>query len=137
MRVGILGAGQLGQMLALAGYPLGQRFVFLDTTGTPSADIGQTLIDKNTSRLDEFLSQVDLLRAGQLSNKQRFALLAAFIVFANLIGLAFIGMEHNLQLLLVLGVLHGLVIFINISCIIVFIRIAPSMFWCVALSLPS
>ncbi len=60
-----------------------------------------------------FLSQVDLLRAGQLSNKQRFALLAAFIVFANLIGLAFIGMEHNLQLLLVLGVLHGLVIFIN------------------------
>ncbi len=61
MRVGILGAGQLGQMLALAGYPLGQRFVFLDTTGTPSADIGQTLIDKNTSRLDEFLSQVDLV----------------------------------------------------------------------------
>ena len=60
-----------------------------------------------------FLTQVDLLRAGQLSNKQRFALLAAFIVFANLIGLAFIGMEHNLQLLLVLGVLHGLVIFMN------------------------
>lgn len=28
MRIGILGAGQLGQMLALAGYPLGNRFVF-------------------------------------------------------------------------------------------------------------
>jgi 5-(carboxyamino)imidazole ribonucleotide synthase len=28
--VGVLGGGQLGRMLALAGYPLGQRFVFLD-----------------------------------------------------------------------------------------------------------
>lgn len=61
MRVGILGAGQLGQMLALAGYPLGQRFVFLDTTGSPSADIGQTLVDKDNTRLAEFLSQVDVV----------------------------------------------------------------------------
>lgn len=61
MRIGILGAGQLGQMLALSGYPLGQRFVFLDTTGNPSADIGQTLVDKNNARLDEFLSQVDVV----------------------------------------------------------------------------
>ena len=30
MTVGIVGAGQLGRMVALAGYPLGQRFVFLD-----------------------------------------------------------------------------------------------------------
>lgn len=30
MKVGILGAGQLGRMLALAGYPLGLRFEFLD-----------------------------------------------------------------------------------------------------------
>ena len=30
MRIGILGAGQLGRMLALAGYPLNQDFVFLD-----------------------------------------------------------------------------------------------------------
>src|SRR5512132_3641136 len=28
--IGILGAGQLGRMLALAGYPLGYRFRFLD-----------------------------------------------------------------------------------------------------------
>ena len=28
--VGVLGAGQLGRMLALAGYPLGLRFVFYD-----------------------------------------------------------------------------------------------------------
>src|SRR5262249_13125804 len=30
MTVGILGGGQLGRMLALAGYPLGLRFRFLD-----------------------------------------------------------------------------------------------------------
>ena len=34
MTVGIVGAGQLGQMLALAGYPLGLDFLFLD----PAAD---------------------------------------------------------------------------------------------------
>jgi len=34
MKVGILGAGQLARMIALAGYPLGLEFVFLD----PSAD---------------------------------------------------------------------------------------------------
>lgn len=59
MRVGILGAGQLGQMLALAGYPLGQRFTFLDTSGQPSADIGKTWIDPNNQQLDAFLEDVD------------------------------------------------------------------------------
>lgn len=34
MRIGVLGAGQLARMLALAGYPLGLEFVFLD----PSKD---------------------------------------------------------------------------------------------------
>jgi 5-(carboxyamino)imidazole ribonucleotide synthase len=34
MKVGILGAGQLARMIALAGYPLGVDFIFLD----PSAD---------------------------------------------------------------------------------------------------
>jgi len=32
VNVGVLGAGQLGQMLALAGFPLGYRFTFLDPT---------------------------------------------------------------------------------------------------------
>jgi len=59
MRVGILGAGQLGQMLALAGYPLGQRFVFLDTSGHPSADIGTLLVDPQNQKLADFLAQVD------------------------------------------------------------------------------
>ena len=30
MKIGVLGGGQLGRMLALAGYPLGNEFVFLD-----------------------------------------------------------------------------------------------------------
>ncbi len=37
MRVGILGAGQLGRMLALAGYPLGLDFVFLDPADSACA----------------------------------------------------------------------------------------------------
>ncbi len=37
MTVGILGGGQLGRMLALAGYPLGLRFRFLDTSGDAPA----------------------------------------------------------------------------------------------------
>src|SRR5215207_3899712 len=36
--IGILGAGQLGRMLALAGYPLGLRFRFLDPA--PDAPAG-------------------------------------------------------------------------------------------------
>ena len=30
MKIGIIGGGQLGRMLALAGHPLGMQFVFLD-----------------------------------------------------------------------------------------------------------
>jgi 5-(carboxyamino)imidazole ribonucleotide synthase len=37
MTVGILGAGQLGRMLALAGYPLGLDFLFLDPANNPPA----------------------------------------------------------------------------------------------------
>lgn len=41
MRVGILGGGQLGRMLALAGYPLGLRFRFLDPgSDPPVAELG-------------------------------------------------------------------------------------------------
>ncbi len=44
MKIGILGAGQLGRMLALAGYPLDQRFVFLDPTPDPcAAPLGEHL----------------------------------------------------------------------------------------------
>lgn len=59
MRIGILGAGQLGRMLALAGYPLGQQFVFYDLSGNPSAGIGEIIDDPQGTRLEEFLGKVD------------------------------------------------------------------------------
>lgn len=37
MKIGVLGAGQLGRMLALAGYPLGHTFRFFDTVPDPPA----------------------------------------------------------------------------------------------------
>jgi 5-(carboxyamino)imidazole ribonucleotide synthase len=44
MKVGIIGAGQLGRMLALAGYPLGLRFVFLDASAdAPGAQVGRMI----------------------------------------------------------------------------------------------
>ena len=45
MTIGVLGAGQLGRMLALSGYPLGQQFLFLDREpGTPAHQVGQSLV---------------------------------------------------------------------------------------------
>jgi 5-(carboxyamino)imidazole ribonucleotide synthase len=44
MKIGIIGAGQLGRMLALAGYPLGLRFVFVDKTSeAPGGQVGQII----------------------------------------------------------------------------------------------
>ncbi|CAN5291590.1 5-(carboxyamino)imidazole ribonucleotide synthase [soil metagenome] len=44
MRIGIIGAGQLGRMLALAGYPLGLRFVFLDKSAdAPGGQVGSII----------------------------------------------------------------------------------------------
>jgi 5-(carboxyamino)imidazole ribonucleotide synthase len=44
MKIGIIGAGQLGRMLALAGYPLGQRFVFVDVDeDAPGAQVGRII----------------------------------------------------------------------------------------------
>ncbi len=37
LTIGVLGAGQLGRMMALAGYPLGLRFVFLDPAASAPA----------------------------------------------------------------------------------------------------
>ncbi len=45
MHVGIVGAGQLGRMLALAGYPIGVRCLFLDRSAdTPGAQVAPSLI---------------------------------------------------------------------------------------------
>jgi 5-(carboxyamino)imidazole ribonucleotide synthase len=44
-RVGIVGAGQLGRMLALSGYPLGVKCLFLDRSNdTPGAQVAPSLI---------------------------------------------------------------------------------------------
>lgn len=59
MRIGVLGAGQLGRMLALAGYPLANDFVFYDMSGNPSAGLGEVIIDRNNEFLKDFLSRVD------------------------------------------------------------------------------
>ena len=59
MRIGVLGAGQLGRMLALAGYPLAKTFVFYDMSGSPSAGLGEVIIDREGQYLDDFLSRVD------------------------------------------------------------------------------
>ncbi|WP_163574164.1 5-(carboxyamino)imidazole ribonucleotide synthase [Halomonas faecis] len=62
MNIGVLGAGQLGRMLALAGYPLANRFTFLDTTGHPSAGIGDVMLYTDQHHLlDDFLAKVDLV----------------------------------------------------------------------------
>jgi 5-(carboxyamino)imidazole ribonucleotide synthase len=45
MIIGILGAGQLGRMLALAGVPLGVHFRFLDPTpDSPAARLGEQIV---------------------------------------------------------------------------------------------
>ena len=59
--IGVLGAGQLGRMLALAGYPLGNTFTFLDTTGNPSAGIGEVVVDPDNQHLAAFLDKVDVV----------------------------------------------------------------------------
>lgn len=63
MKIGILGAGQLGRMLALAGYPLNLDFVFLDpAVGACAAPLGEHIhadyVDEHA--LAEFCVGVDL-----------------------------------------------------------------------------
>ncbi|MGH8161307.1 MAG: 5-(carboxyamino)imidazole ribonucleotide synthase [Gammaproteobacteria bacterium] len=63
-RVGILGAGQLGRMLALAGYPLGLRFVFLDEKpDSPGAQVGDIVLGglDEAGKIAELARRVDVL----------------------------------------------------------------------------
>ena len=49
MTIGIVGGGQLGRMMALAGYPLGLDFLFLDRSAdTPAAQVAPTLVGEFT-----------------------------------------------------------------------------------------
>ena len=64
VRVGILGAGQLGQMLALAGIPLGMRFNFFSPTPSASAEsVGSVMIGEydDVAALREFARGVDVV----------------------------------------------------------------------------
>ncbi len=64
MRVGIVGAGQLGQMMALAGYPLGVRCTFLDRAAdSPGAQVAPILIGDldDPARLADLASRSDVL----------------------------------------------------------------------------
>ncbi|MFK8031531.1 MAG: 5-(carboxyamino)imidazole ribonucleotide synthase [Gammaproteobacteria bacterium] len=62
--VGIVGAGQLGRMLALAGTPLGLKFVFLDTNrDAPAAHLGEFIEGQFDDRdaLEKLSAKVDVV----------------------------------------------------------------------------
>lgn len=64
MKIGIIGAGQLGRMLALAGYPLGLRFVFLDqSSDAPGGQVGRIIPGAfdDPVRLAELAAEVDVV----------------------------------------------------------------------------
>jgi 5-(carboxyamino)imidazole ribonucleotide synthase len=62
--IGVLGAGQLGRMLALAGYPLGHRFRFFDSASDSPAGLLAEQITADyadTSALEKFASGLDVI----------------------------------------------------------------------------
>jgi 5-(carboxyamino)imidazole ribonucleotide synthase len=62
--VGIVGAGQLGRMMALAGYPLGVRCSFLDTSAeAPAAQVAPILVGplEDAALLEKLARQSDVL----------------------------------------------------------------------------
>jgi len=64
MKVGILGAGQLARMLALAGIPRGIEFVFYDPNPTScAAQLGEFICGEydDHQKLDQFASKVDVV----------------------------------------------------------------------------
>ena len=64
MTIGVLGAGQLGRMMALAGYPLGLDFLFLDREpGTPSHQVAPSLFGSFTdpALLDEIAARSEVV----------------------------------------------------------------------------
>ncbi len=62
--IGILGAGQLGRMLALSGYPLGYRFRFFDSApDAPAGHVGEQVVGsfEDLEALQAFAKSVDLI----------------------------------------------------------------------------
>ncbi|MGH8371935.1 MAG: 5-(carboxyamino)imidazole ribonucleotide synthase [Gammaproteobacteria bacterium] len=63
-KIGIVGAGQLGRMLALSGYPLGLKFVFLDKSAdAPGGQVGNIVLGEFTDagKIAQLAAQVDVL----------------------------------------------------------------------------
>jgi len=64
MKIGILGAGQLGRMMALAGIPLGHTFRFLDPVpSSPASVAGEQLAGsyEDTELLNKFIAGIDVV----------------------------------------------------------------------------
>ena len=64
MIVGVLGAGQLGRMLALAGYPLGLQFRFLDPApDAPAGQLADLMVGAydDAALLEQFVRDVDVV----------------------------------------------------------------------------
>ena len=64
MNVGILGAGQLGRMLALAGYSLGLRFRFYDAAGeSPAGQVAPLTVGAfdDFEAMDRFAAGLDAI----------------------------------------------------------------------------
>ncbi|MDF2445114.1 MAG: purK [Moraxellaceae bacterium] len=63
LRIGVLGGGQLGRMMALAGTPLDLAFTFYESTpNCPSAGLGPVFGDaqNSTASLDAFIDSADV-----------------------------------------------------------------------------
>ena len=64
VKIGIIGAGQLGRMLALAGYPLAQQFRFLDTSAeSPGGQVAPIITGAfdDPHSLERLAADVDLV----------------------------------------------------------------------------
>ncbi len=64
MRIGILGGGQLGRMLALAGYPLGLQFRFFDPSPqAPAGQVAELVVGdySDAGALERFAEGLDLI----------------------------------------------------------------------------
>lgn len=62
--IGIIGAGQLGRMMALSGYDLGLQFLFLDKSAdTPGGQVGDIIVGAydDPERLASLAERVDVL----------------------------------------------------------------------------
>ena len=62
--IGIIGGGQLGRMLAMAGHRLGERFRFMDETADAVAGhVGELVVDsfREPQRLDAFLGDLEVV----------------------------------------------------------------------------